>query len=135
MTTFDPSVWTSDLPSVPGFYFVRGSGPMEFKVNPNGVVSFGPDEREMLWSYAASHGAARSIHAIPFAEEIAALVGLERAVLDAVTGAPTSQPERYEGDNHGDSFSSGWDSGEFSMAKKLRAALARLDAARKERGA
>lgn len=48
---------------------------------------------------------------------------LRRAIETALKGSPTEDPGRYEGDNHGDSFTSGWEHAEWATAKILRAAL------------
>lgn len=49
---------------------------------------------------------------------------LEAALREIADKAPTEEPERYEGDNHGDSYHSGWERGEYAMAQIARAALA-----------
>ena len=38
----------------------------------------------------------------------------------------TADPGRYEGDNHSDSFSSGWDNADWSAAKEATATLQSL---------
>lgn len=74
-------------------------------------------------AYADLHNAAPSLLA-----EVERLRGevkrVREAVIDSLAKAPAEEPTRYEGDNHGDSFSSGWDCGEFYLANKIRAALA-----------
>jgi len=51
---------------------------------------------------------------------LAAEVARLRKIVDAV---PTDEPESYEGDNHGGTFSWGCAFGEWALAKKLLAAL------------
>lgn len=137
--SFDPKVWTSDVPK-DRCVWVNWNGQQHMAIVR--VFDEYPDDADISypgtlasWKVASKHGAVRSILPVASAAEHAALVACELEMRDAVAGAPVVDPGRYEGDNHGDSFSSGWDNGEFFLAKKLRAALARLDAARKGRGA
>lgn len=48
---------------------------------------------------------------------------LVAALREIANGAPTEEPEIYEGDNHGDSYSSGWKRAAFFAAQTARAAI------------
>jgi hypothetical protein len=50
-------------------------------------------------------------------------VGLRKALEKICEGAPTEWPERYEGDNHGDTARSASEIEHFHMAEIARAAL------------
>ena len=48
---------------------------------------------------------------------------LVAALREIVRGAPTEEPEIYDGDNRGDSYSSGWNRAAFFAARTARAAI------------
>lgn len=121
---FDPSLWTGEKPDPSKWYWFDGIG-----IGPH------VDCRSKM-----SGGCVRSIHSIPSAEEIAALDELERHVRDVIRAAPTAADFDlggrfdYDCDNIGDMEAKAAAREHQAIAGGLNAALARLDAARKERG-
>lgn len=135
--SYDKSVWTEEEPREDGaWYWCR-----EKHVDPCG----GQVEIDRLWlEYWDEFHELRSVHAIPSAEEIAALVECERQLRSvvppgedwwcptccaALSGSRVTFEERC--DTCGTALT---EVNAKSWGEAARAALARLDAVRKEQG-
>ncbi len=71
---------------------------------------------------AAWNTRAPTLHA-SLAEARARIAALEAGLRDIADKAPKEEPETYEGDNHGDSYSNGWKRARYFDAQIARTLL------------
>lgn len=82
-----------------------------------GVHADSPERARAAWNTRAP-----TLHA-SLAEARARIAALEAGLRDIADKAPKEEPETYEGDNHGDSYSNGWKRARYFDAQIARTLL------------